>query len=70
MEVRQHSRIREKQRRAAYYYAKWYRCNNTSCRTREVMPPEFIVWNDNPAAQQLRRLKAIYEQLGIEWRGS
>jgi hypothetical protein len=65
MEVRQHACIREKQRRQPYFYSRWYRCNNTSCRTREVMPPEFIVWNDNERGQQLRRLKAIQEQLGI-----
>jgi hypothetical protein len=63
MEVREHSRIREKQRRRPYYYSRWYRCNHADCRTTLVMPPESIVWNDNPAAQQLRRLRAIQEQL-------
>jgi hypothetical protein len=63
MEVREHSRIREKQRRQPFYYSRWYFCTHGDCPTRQVMPPEFIVWNDNPAAQRLRRLQAIQEQL-------
>jgi hypothetical protein len=61
--VRQHNHIGAKQLRQPYFYSRWYRCNNPDCRTREVMPAEFIVWNDNEAAQRLRRLQAIREQL-------
>ncbi len=63
MEVRQHVQIREKQRRQPFYYSRWYRCNHMDCRTREVMPREFKVWNDNSAADHLRRLLAVREQL-------
>jgi hypothetical protein len=63
MEVRQHKHIGVRQRRQPFFYSRWYRCSHTDCRTREVMPPEFIVWNDNPAAHRLRRLQAIRQQL-------
>jgi hypothetical protein len=63
MEVREHDRVREKHLRQPYYYRRWYRCRYADCRTTLVMPPQFIVWNNNPAAQQLRRLTAIREQL-------
>jgi hypothetical protein len=63
MEVREHARLREKQARGPYHYARWYSCKYADCRTTLVMPPEFIVWNDNPAAERLRRLQAIREQL-------
>jgi hypothetical protein len=61
MEVRQHEHIGKKHRQQPFYYSRWYRCTHTDCRTTLVMPPDFIVWNDNPAAWRLRRLKAIYE---------
>jgi hypothetical protein len=63
MEVCQHNRICEKHRRQPYHYSQWYRCGYPDCRTTLVMPPEFIVWNDNERGQQLRRLRAIQEQL-------
>jgi hypothetical protein len=67
MELRQHNRIRERRRRQPYYYSRWYRCSHTDCRTREVMPPEFIVWNDNPAARRLRQMREIQKQLHVQW---
>jgi hypothetical protein len=72
MEVREHDRISKKQLRQPYYYSRWYRCSHTDCRTTLVMPAEHIVWNDNERAQELRRLRAIQEQLRArdEWGAS
>jgi hypothetical protein len=66
MEVRQHDHIGAKQLRQPFYFSQWYRCNNPNCRTREVMPPEFVRWNNNGAA---RRLQAIKRQLRRRDRG-
>ena len=63
MEVREHGRLRKKHLRQPYFYSRWYYCSHADCRTTLVMPPQFVVWNKNPAVEQLRRLRAIREQL-------
>lgn len=63
MLVYEHKTIGEKQRRQPFYYSRWYRCDNGGCRTSLVMPKQFIVWNNNPKADEMRRLSAIREQL-------
>jgi hypothetical protein len=69
MEVREHGRLHKKHPRQLFYYSRWYRCAHADCRTTLVMPPAFIRWNHNPAAEQQRRLKAIREQLGPHGEG-
>jgi hypothetical protein len=69
MEVSEHKAVGPKQLRQAVYYSRWYRCTNPRCRTREVMPPEFKVWNEPAPAPETdadRRLTAIEQQLGQE----
>jgi hypothetical protein len=63
MQVRQHNHIGAKQQQAPFYYERWFFCTHAGCQTRQVMPAQYIHWNDNPAAQRLRRLQAIREQL-------
>jgi hypothetical protein len=43
-EVREHQGLTEKQQRQPFYYARWYRCTNSQCRTTLIMPEEFKVW--------------------------
>ena len=66
MEVREHDRIREKHLRQPYYYTRWFYCRNRNCKTTLVTQEMYKVWNDNQAAEHLRRLEAIREQL--RWR--
>jgi hypothetical protein len=58
-QVREHEQISEKMLRQPFYYSRWYFCMNESCRTKQIMPPEFIVWNK----EEDRRLAAIKAQL-------
>ena len=44
-EVREHEVLGEQQRRAKFYYERWYRCTNRQCTTTLIMPEEFKVWN-------------------------
>jgi len=36
---------REKLLRQPVYYSRWYRCDNPNCETKQVMPKEFKVQN-------------------------
>ena len=63
MEVREHDCLRRKQLAQPFYDSRWYRCAYADCRTTFVMPTQFIIWNKHPAAEQLRRSRAIREQL-------
>ena len=62
MSVCEHKQIGVRQRRQPFFYRRWFRCCYADCVTTLVMPPEFVVWNDNPAGQQ-----AIPEQLRLPW---
>lgn len=53
-EIREHIELRERQRRAPFYYSRWFNCTNAACQTSLIMPPEFMVWNDNEAAHELQ----------------
>ena len=44
-EVREHAVLRERQLRAPFYYARWYRCTTPTCNTTLIMPEEFKVRN-------------------------
>jgi hypothetical protein len=46
MEVREHSRIREKHLQQPYYFTRWYRCIHRDCRTKLVMDEQFKVTNE------------------------
>ena len=48
-EVREHGAITEKHLAQPFYYARWYRCRNPSCKTTLIMPEEFKVWNYKPS---------------------
>ena len=43
MQVRTHGQITNKLLQQPYYYSRWYFCMTPTCRTRQVMPSEFIV---------------------------
>lgn len=45
-EVRVHTEITERERRRPFYYSRWFNCVNERCLTKLIMPPEFIVWNN------------------------
>jgi hypothetical protein len=52
-QIREHSVITEKHLAQPFYYSRWYYCNNTKCRTNQIMPDEFKVmkqfqetWNE------------------------
>ena len=45
MQVFEHREIGQQQRRAAFFYKRWYRCYNTSCRTTLVTRSEDRHWN-------------------------
>jgi hypothetical protein len=44
MQIRQHDKIRRKQRRQPFYYSRWYLCTHSDCPTTLVMPREFRVF--------------------------
>jgi ribosomal protein S27AE len=39
-----HRVVTAKLLRQPYYYYRWHRCVNLSCRTTQIMPEEFRVW--------------------------
>ena len=45
MQTFEHREIGPRQRRAAFYYRRWFRCCNISCRTNVVTRAEDRVWN-------------------------
>jgi hypothetical protein len=45
MAIFQHREISDRQRRAVFYYAKWFRCCNIGCKTTVVTRDEDRVWN-------------------------
>ena len=45
MQIFEHREISKQQRRAPFYYAKWYRCFSDSCRTMVVTRDADRVWN-------------------------
>ena len=45
MHIFEHSAISPRQRRAPFYYAKWYRCYNIACKTSVVTYDEDRIWN-------------------------
>jgi len=50
-QIREHERVTPKELRRHFYYSRWYRCVNKNCRTTEIMPDEFRVWNNAAAAR-------------------
>jgi hypothetical protein len=46
MQVRAHSEITAQELRKRFYFGRWYRCTNPDCNSTEVMPLEFVVWNE------------------------
>jgi len=45
MTVFEHREMTAELLRQPVYYSRWYRCDNPSCKTTQVMPPEFKVRN-------------------------
>jgi hypothetical protein len=59
-QVREHVQVTAKELTKPYYYSRWYRCANSQCKTRLIMPSEFRVFRDrdaapSPAAIRMRR---------------
>ena len=48
-EIREHERITEKELAKQFYYSRWHNCPNQDCQTKQIMPPEFKVWNEHEA---------------------
>ena len=48
-EIREHERITEKELAKQFYYSRWYNCPSEDCQTKQIMPPEFKVWNEHEA---------------------
>jgi len=59
MQIREHDRIRPKQRRQPFYYRRWFCCMHADCKTTLVMFDEFKVWTSD----EDQRLEAIRQQL-------
>lgn len=51
MEVREHDRITPKLLLQPFYYSRWYCCKMKECKTWQVMPEEFKVWNPKPSSE-------------------
>jgi hypothetical protein len=45
MAIFAHREVNERQKRAPFFYRRWYRCYNASCKTTLVMRDEDRVWN-------------------------
>jgi hypothetical protein len=45
MQVFEHAQITKKHHRQPFYYSRWFRCMNNSCKTSTVMPDRYRVWN-------------------------
>jgi hypothetical protein len=45
-EIREHERITKKELAQRFYFSRWYNCTNQSCKTKLIMPKEFIVRNE------------------------
>lgn len=54
-EIRVHVEVTDKHLRQPFYYTRWFYCTNPRCRTRQIMPDRYIVWNE--------RLRRESEQL-------
>jgi len=68
MEIHEHNSVGDKQLRQPFYYTRWFRCTNKSCRTTQVMPPRYKVMNpvvqsdprsDNMRASRPKRAPAL-----------
>jgi hypothetical protein len=67
MQIRVHTCITDKMvKRQPYYYSRWYYCLNNKCRTKQVMPDEFRVFNESADTPVNKRLALIKQQLGVE----
>jgi hypothetical protein len=45
MEIHEHNSVGDKQLRQPFYYKRWFRCTNESCKTTQVMSPRYKVMN-------------------------
>ena len=45
MEIHEHNSVGDKQLRQPFYYTRWFRCTNKSCKTTLVMPERYKVIN-------------------------
>jgi hypothetical protein len=45
MQVFEHREITKKHRRQPFYYSRWFCCMNDGCKTTQVHPDRFRVWN-------------------------
>jgi len=61
-EVREHRQITAKQLNKAFYYSRWYYCNNPKCSRNVFMKKEHEVWNQNEAAAQVKMFEQSRDQ--------
>jgi len=62
-DICEHEHISAKQLAQPFYYSRWFNCTNPECRTKQIMPERFIVWNDNERATVLRQQRELYDLL-------
>lgn len=62
LQVREHKVITQKQLNQPFYYSKWYTCTNKDCKTTQIMPKKYIVWNVNKTSRYLRGEKPELER--------
>jgi hypothetical protein len=53
MEIHEHNSVGDKQLRQPFYYKRWFRCTNKSCKTTLVMPERYKV---RPEPREIGRL--------------
>jgi len=63
MQVRQHKQITEKQLKQPFFYLRWYYCLNRKCKTKQVMPDEFIIYNKNKKGRKQKSIRQMEEEI-------
>ena len=53
MAIYEHPQVTRHERRRPFYYSRWFRCMNDSCRTTTVMPERYRVWGNISKARRL-----------------
>lgn len=64
--ILEHTSIGPKQTKQPFFYSRWYKCTNTHCRTKLIMPPEFRVFRDEEARAKFEQRPKLTSDIALQ----